>query len=449
MVARMMPRARVALAALVLCSLILTLPSAPVGAAFDVESDLAVVKGAYDALRKNLYKEPDTVALLTNAHAEAEKVLKTTLPFDEPSGDANKQWESFAQNTRAMVDQSSVTLVHGDLAYPLAKNMAKTINDLHTYFLDPKQADVTRRQRRGDTSIVNFGFTSINVDGSVYVRQVVPHSPIEEAGAKSGDRVLSVDGEALTADNRVALLGNPQDGRDYVIAVRHLNAPAPTDLTIHMHKYVRLALVDTVLEGHIGYIQTFAFYDDITDELDKALADLHTQNVDTLIVDFRGNAGGTDVAAVMGRFLPNRTELGTVKGRSISSTTFRAEAGGTTRETLPVVVLVDDNSGSAAEIAAMAFKEYDRGLTVGKKTAGALGSTRGYDLSDKSLISITTSIYTSAKGASLNGVGFTPDVEVERTNDDVLAGRDPQMDAAIAKANAAILTQPPEVPIAA
>lgn len=448
MVARMMPRARVALVVLILSSLVLTLPTAPASAAFDVESDLAVVKGAYDALRRNLYTEPDTVALLMNAHTAAETVLKTIQPLDELTGDATKQWEIFAQNVRVMVGQSTETLAPGDLAYPLARSLAKTINDLHTYFLDPKQADNVRRQRRGDTSIINFGFTSINVNGSVYVRQVVPNSPIEAAGARSGDRILAVDGQPLTADNRTALLGNPQEGREYILTVQHVGAPGPTDLTVRMRKYIRLALVSKVLEGHIGYIQTFAFYEGITAELDKALADLRAQNVDTLIVDFRGNAGGTDVDTVMGRFLPNRTELGTVKGRT-ASTTFRANAEGKQRETLPVVVLVDDNSGSAAEIAAIAFKEYDRGVTVGTKTAGALGSTRGVDLSDRSMLSITTSIYTSAKGASLNGIGFTPDIVVERTNDDVLAGRDPQLDAAITKANAAIAPQPTELPRAA
>lgn len=449
MVARMMPRARLALAALLLSSLLLMIPTAPVGgAAFDVESDLTVVKGAYDALRRYLYTEPDTVALLTNAHAEAEKALKTTHPLADLTGDAAKQWEIFAQDTRAMVDQSTVTLAPSDLAYPLARSMAKTVNDLHTYFLDPKQADNVRRQRRGDTSIVNFGFTSINVNGAVYVRQVVPNSPIEAAGARSGDRVLAVDGQPLTAENRTTLLGNPQEGREYVLTVQHVGDAAPTDLTVRMRKYTRVALVSKVLAGHIGYIQTFAFYEGITAELDKALADLRAQNVDTLIVDFRGNAGGTDVDTVMGRFLPNRTELGTVKGRT-ASTTFRANNEGTQRETLPVVVLVDEDSGSAAEIAAIAFKEYDRGVTVGTKTAGALGSTRGFDLSDRSMISLTTSIYTSAKGAALNGIGFTPDIVVERTNDDVLAGRDPQLNAAIATANAAVAPRPSEVPWAA
>jgi carboxyl-terminal processing protease len=424
------------------------IPTAPTGAAgFDVENELSVIKAAYDALRKNLYQEPDTAGLLANAHIVTETVLKTALPLDDLGTSPDKQWEVFAQNVRAMIGQSSVTLAHGDLAYPIVKDFAKTIGDLHTYFLDPKQADATRRALRGDSSIVNFGFTSTNINGGVDVHQVVPNSPIQEAGARNGDRVISVNGQALTPDNRTALLGNPQEGQDYVIVVQHPNDPAPTTITVHMHRYVRVSLVDSVLEGHIGYIQTFSFYDSIPDELDKALADLHKQNVDSLILDFRGNPGGTNVDEFMGRFLASGTELGTIKGRTLSSKQT-ARPDGKDRETLPVVVLVDDGSGSASEIAAIAFHDYDRGTTVGKMTAGALGSTRPFNLGDGSAMSITIAIYTSAKGESLNGTGFTPDIAVDRTNDDLTNGRDPQLDAAISRADAISAPQPAQLPLA-
>jgi carboxyl-terminal processing protease len=420
-----------------------------VGAAgFDVENELSVVKSAFDALRKNLYKEPDTAGLLANAHIVAETTLKTALPLDDLGTSPDKQWEVFAQNVRTMVGQSSVTLAHGDLAYPIVKDFAKTIGDLHTYFLDPKQADANKRTLRGDTSIVNFGFTSVNINNSVYIRQVVPHSPIDEAGARNGDHVISVDGKDLTPDTRVPLLGNPQEGQDYAITVQHANDASPTTITVHMHRYVRLALVSKVLDGHIGYIQTFAFYDSIPDEFDTALADLHSKNVDSLIIDFRGNAGGTNVDEVMGRFLASGTELGVIKGRTASSKQT-ARSDGKKRETLPVVVLVDDNSGSASEIAAIAFHDYDRGTTVGKTTAGALGSTRPFTLTDGSAISITIAIYTSAKGESLNGTGYTPDIAVDRTNDDFMAGRDPQLDTAITRANAISAPQPSQLPLAA
>lgn len=440
MPAPVIARARLSLALIFALTLVLILPTIPAGAApLDAEAELKVVKAAYDNLRKNLYSEPDTIALLTNAQAEARRALDQSLPLDALDGkNAGDQWEVFAQNVRTMVAQSNApALAPGDLAHRLVMDFAKTIDDRHTYFIPAKQADAERRALQGDSSIVNFGFTSMNINNGLYVRGVVPHSPIEEAGLRYGDHVLSIDGQALNPDTRVALLGSPQEGRTYTIAVQHVGDASPTDLTVHMHRYVRASLVSRVLNGHIGYIQTFEFYDDIPQELDKALASLHKENVDSLIVDFRGNRGGVNVDHVMGRFLKNETELGTAKGRRVQARKY-ARSDGKPLETLPTVVLVDDESGSASEIAALAFQEYATATVIGTRTAGAVGSTQRFELGDGSLMSVTVAVYVSAKGASLNGIGVTPDITVDRTNDDIVAARDPQLDAAISSANAKV-----------
>ncbi|MCA1725253.1 MAG: PDZ domain-containing protein [Thermomicrobia bacterium] len=269
----------------------------------------------------------------------------------------------------------------------------------------------------------------------MYVREVIPNSAVDEAGLKSGDHLLTLDGQAITSDSRADLFANPQEGQTYTLAVQHVGDALSTDLTVHIHRYTRLSLVSRVLDGHIGYIQTFEFYDTIPQDFDTALASLHAQNVDSIIIDFRGNPGGVNMDHVMGRFLPPGTALGTSKGRRVNVTNT-ARSDGMARETLPVVVLVDDSSGSASEIAALAFEENGAATVIGTKTAGAIGGTARYELGDGSLLSITVAVYVSASGAALNGIGVSPDITVARTNDDIAAGRDPQLDAAIASADA-------------
>lgn len=435
-------RARIALVLVFACSLLLALPAAPTGAGpRDAEAELKIVKAAYDNLRKYLYTEPDTVALLTNAQQEAQKALDQSLPLDSLDGkSAGDQWEVFAQNVRTMVGQSTVSgLAPGDLAHRLVMNMAKTVGDEHTYFIPAKQADVERRALEGDSSIVNFGFISTTLNQDIYVRQVIPHSSVDEAGLRYGDHILALDGQAVTGDTRATLFANPEEGQTHTITVRHVGDANPTDLTVHIHRYTRLSLVSRVLDGHIGYIQTYEFYDTIAEELDTALADLHKQHVDSLILDLRDNRGGVSVDHVMGRFLKPGTALGTAQGRRVDRRQT-AQSDGTARETLPVTVLVDDDSGSASEIAALAFEESGAGTVIGTKTAGAVGSTARFELGDGSLLSITVAVYTSANGASLNGIGVSPDIAVARTDDDIAAARDPQLDAAIANANAKVNT---------
>ncbi len=437
MFAPVIARARVSLVLVFALTFLLVLPAIPtLSASLDVEAELKVVKSAYDNLRRNLYTDPDTIALLTSAQAEAQKALDQSLPLDALDGkNAADQWEVFAQNVRALALLSNVsTLAPGDLAHRLVTAMTKTIDDLHTYFIPAKQADVERRAQNGDSSIVNFGFTSMSINNGLYALGVVPHSPIDEAGLRYGDHVLSIDGQALNPSTRATLLGNPQDGQTYTITVQHAGDAGPTDLSVHIHRYVQSSLIWRVLDGHIGYIQTFEFYDTIPQELDSALADLHAQHVDSLILDFRGNRGGVNVDRVMGRFLKNDTELGSSKGRRVQSRKY-ARSDGKATETLPVTVLVDDASGSASEIAALAFEEDTTATVIGTKTAGAVGSTQRFELGDGSLLSVTVAVYVSAKGASLNGIGVTPTITVNRTNDDVVAARDPQLAAAITDAN--------------
>jgi carboxyl-terminal processing protease len=363
------------------------------------------------------------------------------VPLDSLDGrSASDQWEVFAQNLRVMIGQSTISsLAPGDLAHRLIMNMAKTIGDEHTYFIPVKQADDERRALQGDSSIVNFGFVSTTLNHDIYVRQVIPHSSVDEAGLRYGDHVLALDGQAVNSDTRAALFANPEEGQTHTLTVQHAGDAGPTDLTVHIHRYTRLSLVSRVLDGHIGYIQTFEFYDTIPRELDTALADLHKQHVDSLIVDLRGNRGGVNVDRVMGRFLKSGTPLGTSKGRRVDRRQT-AQSDGTARETLPVTVLVDDASGSASEIAALAFEESAAGTVIGTKTAGAVGSTSRFELGDGSLLSITVAVYVSANGASLNGIGVSPDITVARTDDDIAAGRDPQLDAAITNVNTKVYT---------
>ncbi len=433
-------RARIALVLVFTCSLFFALPASPTGAGpFDAEAELKIVKAAYDNLRKNLYTEPDTVALLSNAQQEAQKTLDQSLPLDTLDGkNADAQWEVFAQNLRTMIGQSTVfSLAPGDLAHQLVMNMAKTVNDRHTYFIPAKQADNERRALAGDSSIVNFGFVSIPINRDIYVRQVIPNSSVDEAGLRYGDHVLALDGQAVNSDTRASLFANPQEGQTYTMTVQHPGDTNPTDLAVHIHRYTQLSLVSRVLDGHIGYIETFEFYDSIPQDLDTALASLHAQNVDSIIVDLRGNRGGVNVDHFMGRFLQSGTALGTSKGRRVDRRQT-AQSDGKPRETLPITLLVDDASGSASEIAALAFEENGAATVIGTKTAGAVGSTARFELGDGSELSVTVAVYVSAKGTSLNGIGISPDSTVERTNDDIAVGRDPQLDAAIANANAQV-----------
>lgn len=426
--------ARPARAALLVWSLFVFVlaPAFPTVAAapLDADAELKVIKTAYTDIFQFLYTTPDTTALLTNAHAEVEKQLHTQAPLDALGDTPTGQYDVFARNFRTLVAQAGpVELARGDLAHAVIQSMTKTVNDKHTYFLNVQQADDVRRRNRGDTSIINYGIISANVGGEAYVKQVVEGSPALAGGIRPADHLIALDGQTINWENRPVVLAAPQEGSTHQFTVQHAGDAAPTMVSVTIKRYTRTAVASSVLDGHIGYIQAFAFYKDIPQKLDDALTALHQQHVDSLLIDFRGNGGGTGVEQVMGRFLPNDTEIGASVGRKYNGR-FVVKSNGHDRETLPVVVLVDEGSGSASEIAALAFREFAGVQIVGAKTAGAVGSTAPFELGDDTMLSVTVSEYVTAKGTALNKVGVTPDIVVERTPDDVLAGRDPQLDAA-------------------
>jgi carboxyl-terminal processing protease len=94
---------------------------------------------------------------------------------------------------------------------------------------------------------------------------------------------------------------------------------------------------------------------------------------------------------------------------------------------LPLALLMDDISASSSEMLALAVRDFKLGPLIGTKTAGALGHTAAYPLGDGSAISVTVDEYESRGGEKVNGIGVTPDITVERSIDDLVAGRDPQL----------------------
>jgi len=431
------------ISALLALLLISFLPAVPAGAAaMNAGDELQTIHTAYAYLMMGVYEQPDATALLTAAHTAIEHDLKTTLPLGPLSGDVDAQFNIFASNYQLLLTQASkagqagqasqvgaVSLPKGTLAHDAARSMAKAVGDLHTYFLDEQASDAERRRMNGDTSIVNFGMIAMNVDGEYNVKQVVDNSPVKLAGLLPGDHVVALDDAPVSWDNHNSVLSNPQDGHTYALRVRHAHASMDTVLTVQMHRYTRDTLNVSVLDGHIGYICTHSFYPDIAQRFDEALDTLHARGVDSLLIDFRGNGGGTNVTDVLGRFLPDGTMVGRAEGRR-ETLDFVAHAATRPMETLPIVVLVDETSGSASEIAALALRERVGAQLVGMKTAGAFGTARFTDLGDSTLLAITTSAYVSVNGARLNKIGITPDIIVDRSVDDMLNGVDPQMDAA-------------------
>lgn len=422
------------------------------GAAADVSEELAITRQVYDLLVANLSAPPDTAVLLTNAYAEAQRALGGQGALPALDGDVAAQWDVFESSVRDLAASSDANLALGDLRSRLIRSMVRTVSDGHTFYLTKQESDARKAVNVGDTSIANYGYNVVSYNNGDYIAMLAPGGSMEAAGGRVGDQLLAIDDQTVTRANYSGLIAKQEEGSIHTFTVLHRNETEPVRLTVTITRYVRQPLVFRVIDGHVGYIQVFTFsYRSLVDKLDEALAALHAQGVDSLILDLRDNPGGMDTLAqrFLGRFLPTGTIVGTDEGRIYARQSPQsslkaqkiAQGDGHDPDTLPIAALVNSRSTLWGEMAPLALHEFRDVPLIGTKTRGLLGNDVIYPLRDGTSISVTVGIYTSAQGQALNKVGITPDVAVTNpTAEEIINGHDAPLDAAIMSVNAKVYT---------
>jgi carboxyl-terminal processing protease len=287
--------------------------------------------------------------------------------------------------------------------------------DPYSAYLTPDQLNEVYSQIEGN--FVGLGIELKAEDDALLIVRVIPGSPAEQGGIRPGDRILSVDGRATThlSTNQAAnLLQGPEDS----VALLSVATPpqAPRQLSIRRRR-VDVPSIDSaqILDSRhgIGYMKLVCFQRTTCRDLDAALWKLHDQGMKSLIVDLRGNPGGLLLSAVevADKFIQSGVIVST-RGRSAQEDfTYSAHAGGTWR--VPLVLLIDHDTASAAEIFAGAVREHQRGEIVGVRSYGK-GSVQGiFPLSVGGAgVRLTTAKFYSPSGRPYSRVGVEPDVLV-------------------------------------
>jgi carboxyl-terminal processing protease len=261
-----------------------------------------------------------------------------------------------------------------------------------------------------------------------------PGSPAEKAGLKAGDEIVAVDGTDMTGvDPSVArekLLGPA--GTHVKLTVQRAGEAQLLQFDIIRAKIDPPVVKTAMLDGDIGYVSLLIFSDSASGQLQTALQDLMSKNPKGLILDLRGNPGGLVSSAVdvASQFLPADKLLVVERygdGHEIRSYTH----SGGLAVTIPMVVLVDNGTASAAEIVAGAIQDYNRAMLVGMPTYGKGSVQVWLPLVDNmGAVRITVARWYTPSGRQIANLGLTPTVERPILQADVDAGKDPQRDLA-------------------
>ena len=316
--------------------------------------------------------------------------------------------------------------------YGAVRGLMESYNDPYTAFYEPPQTQLQSQQLSG-----KFGGIGANVrreaDGRV-VLSPFPDQPAAQAGLQEGDVLVKVDETDITAEtsfNDLLPLLRGDVGSKVTLLIERNGQRLPftvtrAEISVPSITYRLLSEAPSV-----GYIQLNIFAQTSKDELIKAVRDLRGQGAQKLIFDLRNNGGGLLSAAVdvASQFVDGK--IVTERQRDGAPHDFMALSDGVARD-LPLVVLVNGSTASASEIVAGAIQDYQRGKLVGEKTFGKGSVQNVIPLSDGSSLHVTIAQWLTPKGRQISGQGLTPDVAVALTGDDVNAGRDPQLEQAIA-----------------
>lgn len=306
------------------------------------------------------------------------------------------------------------------MVYGAIRGMLQSLGDDYTSFQEPEVAEQNRESMEG--KFEGIGAYLQIVEGEVRIERPIKNSPAMKAGLQDGDVIVQVDGTELAPliagldDAEAAALAAKQirgpKGSVVRLTIRRPPETSTFDVDITRDEVPLISVNAQMLASNVGYIQITEFKATTTDEFDEALRELLPQQPDSLILDLRNNPGGflTTAQEVLGRFYEgtalyeedsdgNLKELRTIKGP---------------RDTrvyeMPVVVLVNGGSASAAEIVAGALRDRRPQTTLFGETSFGKGSVQNiHHLRDGSSVRITIAQWLTPEQHEIHQVGITPD----------------------------------------
>ena len=310
------------------------------------------------------------------------------------------------------------------------KGMVEALGDVYTVYMDAEESSDFYNDLHGNVGS-GIGVEMGLRDGYVRVLRTLPDNPARRAGILAGDIIYKVDGEEVwtLSSDEVAKKVRGEEGSEVTITVvrngKEKEFTMKRETINNVSAYVEY-------DGRTAIITVTRFDDDTGTMVQKMAQEFASKGVNKVILDLRGNGGGYVSAAkdLLSLWLDNQKIL-VQKSKQYGNTTTNTASGRAILKDMKTIVLVNGSTASASEIVAGALQDYDKATILGEKTYGKGVVQSLFDrLSGGATLKVTTAEWYTPKDRSINQTGITPDVEVERTYEDINAMRDPQLDKA-------------------
>jgi carboxyl-terminal processing protease len=289
--------------------------------------------------------------------------------------------------------------------------MLDTLGDEgHTRFLSAEEATSWDESLRG--SFEGIGAYIDVRDGQTVIVAPIEGSPAERAGLRAGDVIVAVNGESTngwTVDDLRTAVRGPK-GTDVTLRVLHPDASEPVEIVVTRDEVVVPSVSWRMLPDDVALVRLASFDSDAGGELKAALQAAQDEGARAVILDLRNNPGGLldQAIEVASQFLPEGTPVLLEENRAGEREATATRGGGAALE-LPLVVLINENSASSAEIVSGALQDAGRATLIGETTFGTGTVLTPFRLSDGSRLLLGTQQWLTPEGRLIRGQGIEPD----------------------------------------
>lgn len=322
--------------------------------------------------------------------------------------------------TKYVNDTDDVNLIDGAI-----DGMVKSLNDPHSNYLSPKMYKTLMEQTEGSFAGIGV-IMGMDNEQKIHIVGIMENSPGQKAGLQEGDEILAVDGVSVKemAFDEVATHVRGQVGTNVVLTIMRNNVNQ--DITITRDNIKLKTVGHKMLDNNIGYIQIVSFSEDTANEFNDAYNDLKNQGMKGLVLDLRNNPGGllTTCVEIAQKLVP-KGDIVSIVDKQGNKETYSSSLEA---PEYPLVVLINKNSASASEILSGAIQDTKSGTIVGNTSYGKGSVQTILPMFEDDAVKLTIAKYYTPSGRSIDGIGITPDVEI---NLDENATTDTQLNKAI------------------
>jgi carboxyl-terminal processing protease len=321
-------------------------------------------------------------------------------------------WEAWNLVQEHYVDQKSAQPVKMT-RYAIAGMLESLGDEGHTTYLAPDDVKRMESGLKGELEGIGARITMRKRIPTIFA--TMPNSPARKAGVKAGDAILEVNGQSVVRESlqQIVQQVRGEAGTEVKLRVMHEGQTGPVEVAITRGKIEVPDVSWHMLPGQsFAHIGVESFGDKADEQLRAALKEAREQGAKGVILDLRGNPGGLkdQAVAVTSEFLKDGNVFIDQDAHG-KQTPVPVKPDGTAVD-VPLCVLIDGGTASAAEICAGALQDYDRAKLVGERTFGTGTVLQPFPLSDGSAVLLATSQWLTPKGRQIWHKGIAPDVEV-------------------------------------